>query len=88
VYSYLVRQEAANYDIFVSYSRADAAAAETLRSRLHDAGLNAFLDRYGLPAGQPWQSWLEQHLGTCGALVALIVHSASVSGSTAKFSLR
>jgi TIR domain len=72
VYSNLVRQGAANYDVFVSYSRSDAAAAETLRARLHDAGLNTFLDRYGLPAGQPWQPWLEQHLGTCGALVALI----------------
>ena len=72
MYSNLVRQGAGNYDVFVSYSRADAAAAETLRARLHEAGLNVFLDRCGLPAGQPWQPWLEQHLGTCGALVALI----------------
>jgi hypothetical protein len=72
VYSYGVRQEAADYDVFVSYSRADAAAAQTLRTRLRGAGLTAFLDRYGLPAGQPWQPWLEQHLGTCGAFVALI----------------
>ena len=56
----------------MSYSRADAAAAATLRARLHEAGLNAFLDRYGLPAGQPWQPWLEQHLKTCGALVVLV----------------
>jgi hypothetical protein len=72
VYSYLVRQGAANYDVFLSYSRADAAAAETLRARLHEEGLTAFLDRYGLPAGQPWQPWLEQHLGSCRALVVLV----------------
>jgi hypothetical protein len=72
VYSHLVQVGAANYDVFVSYSRADAAAAETLRTRLRDAGLTAFLDRYGLPAGQPWQPWLEEHLGTCGALVVLV----------------
>ncbi|MBV8107921.1 MAG: TIR domain-containing protein, partial [Hyphomicrobiales bacterium] len=60
------------YDVFLSYSRADSVAAEMLRARLKESGLCAFLDRYGLPAGQPWQPWLEQHLGTCGALVALL----------------
>jgi len=41
------------YDVFLSYSRADSAAADTLRARLKEAGLSAFLDRYSLPAGQP-----------------------------------
>ena len=60
------------YDVFLSYSRADSAAAETLRARLKEAGLNAFADRYGLPAGHPWQSWLEQHLSACRALIVLV----------------
>jgi TIR domain len=60
------------YDVFLSYSRADGAAAETLRSRLKDKGLSAFLDRYGLAAGQPWQPWLEKRLGDCHALVVLL----------------
>src|ERR1700728_2358719 len=60
------------YDVFLSYSRADSAATETLRARLKGAGLSAFLDRYALPAGQPWQPWLEEHLGKCRALVALL----------------
>ena len=35
------------YDVFLSYSRADSAAAASLRTRLdQDAGLKAFLDRY------------------------------------------
>jgi hypothetical protein len=71
VYSGLVHGGDA-YDVFLSYSRADVAAAEKLRSRLKEAGLNPFLDRYGLPAGQPWQPWLEQHIGSCRALVALV----------------
>lgn len=53
---------AASYDVFLSCSRADSDAAETLRARLREAGLSAFLDRYALPAGQPWRPWLEQHL--------------------------
>ena len=60
------------YDVFLSYSRADSAAAEALRARLKEAGLTAFLDRYALPAGQPWQPWLEQHLKFCRALAALV----------------
>jgi hypothetical protein len=67
-----VQAGAANYDVFVSYSRADAVAAEAVRTRLRQAGLTAFLDRYGLPAGQLWQPWLEQHLGSCCALVVLV----------------
>jgi hypothetical protein len=59
-------------DVFLGYSRSDSAAAETLRSRLKEAGLNAFLDRYGLPAGQPWQPWLEHEIGSCGALIVLV----------------
>jgi hypothetical protein len=61
-----------SYDVFVSYSRADSAAAESLRARLKEVGLSAFLDRYGLPAGQPWQPWLERQLSSCRALVALV----------------
>jgi hypothetical protein len=60
------------YDVFLSYSRSDSVAAETLRARLKEGGLNAFLDRYGLPAGQPWQPWLEDHLRSCRALVVLV----------------
>ena len=52
----------AGYDVFLSYSWADAAAAETLRARLRDAGLTAFLDRYALPADRPWQPDLEAAL--------------------------
>jgi WD40 repeat protein len=71
VYCGIVRDGGA-YDVFLSYSRADSAASETLRARLEEAGLTAFLDRYGLPAGQPWQPWLEQHLKTCRALIVLV----------------
>ena len=73
-----------DYDVFLSYSRADSAAAETLRTRLREAGLSTFLDRYALPAGQPWQPWLEQHLGACRALSRSSGRTASGSGSSAK----
>jgi WD40 repeat protein len=67
-----VQKPADSYDVFLSYSRADAAAAETLRERLAQIGLRPFLDRNGLPAGQPWQPWLEQIVGSCRAQVVLL----------------
>ncbi len=63
---------AAAYDVFLSYSRADAAAADQLRTRLAEAGLKTFLDRYSLPGGKPWQPELETALGHCRALVVLL----------------
>jgi hypothetical protein len=60
----------AGYDVFLSYSRADGAAADHLRSVLADAGLAAF--RYTLPSGKPWQPKLGAALRNCRALVALL----------------
>jgi hypothetical protein len=55
--------EAAASDVFLSYSRADAQAVEAVRARLREAGVTSFLDRMKLPAGQPWQPFLENELG-------------------------
>src|SRR3954454_20846221 len=60
------------YDVFLSYTRADAVAAEMLRTWLAEADLLAFLDRYALPAGQSWQPQLEAALARCRALVVLL----------------
>ena len=67
---------AAAYDVFLSYSRADAAAADQLRTRLADAGLKTFLDRYSLPGGKPWQPELEEE----GALAARRACRAATRG--------
>jgi hypothetical protein len=36
------------------------------------SGLKRVRRPLGLPAGQPWQPWLEKHLGSCRALVVLV----------------
>src|SRR3954453_10345648 len=43
-----------------------------LRTRLREAGLRAFLDRYALSAGQPWHLQLEAELARCRALVVIL----------------
>ena len=63
---------AAASDVFLSYSRADARAVEVVRARLSEAGITSFLDRRGLPAGQPWQPFLEKELGRSGAVAVFL----------------
>jgi energy-coupling factor transporter ATP-binding protein EcfA2 len=63
---------AAASDVFLSYSRADAGAVEAVRARLSEAGVTSFLDRTKLPAGQPWQPFLEKELGRSGAVAVFL----------------
>jgi WD40 repeat protein len=60
------------FDVFLSYSRADAEATRQVQSRLTEAGVATFLDRDQLPAGQPWLPALEQAIAACGAIVVLV----------------
>jgi TIR domain len=62
----------AAYDVFVSYNWRDREAAERVASALRDNGLNAFLDRWYLVPGQPWQRALETALTACRAVAVFI----------------
>jgi hypothetical protein len=69
----------ADYDVFLSYSRADEAAANALRDRLVDDGkFQVFIDWRALLAGRPWQPALEW--SSCSA------PSASPAGSIGRYS--
>ena len=57
---------------FISYSRSDSLAAEALRAHLTTVGISTFLDRYALPAGQPWQPQLEQAIARCNSMAVLL----------------
>jgi WD40 repeat protein len=59
-------------DVFLSYSRPDAPAVLAVRARLSEAGITSFLDRTRLPAGQPWQPFLEKELGRSGAVAVFL----------------
>lgn len=51
-------------DVFISYNRRDAAAADGLRARLQEAGIESFIDHQQLPLGQSWQPRLEAAINT------------------------
>jgi TIR domain len=62
----------ATYDVFVSYSRADARHAADIDSILRSKGLMPFFDRRSLAPGLPWLKALEQAIGAAKAAIALI----------------
>jgi tetratricopeptide (TPR) repeat protein len=53
----------ASYQVFLSYSSADAAAVESIACRLREVGIGVFFDRWDLVPGEPWQEALEGALG-------------------------
>jgi hypothetical protein len=63
----------AGYDVFLSYSRADKAAADAIRDRVvQDAKFSVFIDWRALAAGRPWQPALEAALAQCRAMIVLL----------------
>jgi hypothetical protein len=64
-----------NYDVFISYSRADARYAADIDSGLRQEGLRTFFDRSNLVAGLPWVRALEESIGAAKAAVILLGRS-------------
>ena len=69
--------EKKGYDIFLSYSRSDARAVETVARYLSDVGLDVWLDQWLLIPGQPWQEALEEALERSSAIAVFIGPSPS-----------
>jgi hypothetical protein len=59
------------YDVFISYSREDKDAADTLVNALQEASLRVFMDRIALKAGASWQREIFEALETCSATALL-----------------
>ena len=60
------------YDVFISYSRADARCATDIDSVLRQKGLRTFFDRRDLPPGLPWVRALEEAIGAAKAAIVLL----------------
>ncbi|MGD9982126.1 MAG: toll/interleukin-1 receptor domain-containing protein, partial [Hyphomonadaceae bacterium] len=57
-------------DVFLSYSREDAARAEQVAKGLQAAGLQVFWDTE-IPPGTTWADYIESKLNQCKALIVL-----------------
>jgi len=58
-------QSAPRFDVFLSYQRTDQEAVKYLARRFREAGLQAWLDRWSLIPGEPWQEAVEKALDDC-----------------------
>ncbi len=58
-------------DVFLSYARTDAAAAERLRAALQGLGLTVFFDTEGLDGGDVFPDVLDREVKTAGAVVGV-----------------
>ena len=75
----------ATYDVFVSYSRADARHAADIDSVLRSKGLRPFFDRRSLAPGLPWLRALEQAIA--GAKAAIVLIGPRGLGNTQQYEL-
>ena len=58
--------------VFLSYSRSDLEACNTLRALLEQAGLDTFRDEDNIRAGEHWLMRLQETLQECSAFIVLI----------------
>lgn len=57
------------YDVFLSYSRADAERVQPLRDALRAMGYRVFFDVQSIDPGTPWKRRLERAIRDCRTLV-------------------
>src|ERR1035437_7726542 len=63
-------------DIFISYSREDAAQAEQLAELLASAGLSCWIDKSGIDLATSWSREIVQAIDGCKAFVVLLSTSS------------
>ena len=59
--------QAHRFDVFLSHNSADKPAVEAVAERLTTEGIAAFLDKWHLIPGDPWQEALEEALQASAA---------------------
>jgi len=71
------------YDVFISYSRKNEAAARHLSERLQQAGLSVFIDRKDIDVGAAWQQTIYEALDDC-SMTAVLYSPSFVASKVCK----
>lgn len=79
-----IRLVAVRQKVFVSYRRADSAAADAVLARLEAEGYGVWLDRSDIEGGKRWRIAIEQALQDCDAVVFMISQAALQSDEVYK----
>ncbi len=62
----------ADFDVFLSHNSRDKPQVEQIAMRLHDRGLRAWLDKWELRPGFPWQEGLEGGIQAARAVAVFV----------------
>src|SRR5256885_3342968 len=71
-------------DIFISYSRKDAAQALELAERLRVRGIDVWIDQSGIEAAKSWSKEIVRAIDECKAFLVLISTSAQQSQNVSR----
>jgi hypothetical protein len=70
--------------IFISYSRRDTEIVDSIVQAMQDAGLDVWIDRHDIQAGNTWRVQIVQAIDTCDAFVLMLSLSSAASDNVRK----
>lgn len=65
--------------IFISYARKDHFFVELVRDKLREAGIEVWIDRESLLAGDEWRGGIDRGIADCQAVVVVLSEAAAAS---------
>jgi hypothetical protein len=66
-------------EIFTSYSRRDTETVDSIVGKMTQAGINVWLDRADIKAGNTWRVQIVQAIDTCAAFVLMLSPNSAAS---------
>lgn len=72
-----------SYEVFLSYSKTDAAIADVVRAKLSDAGLSVFAFHKAKLRADSWQEQIREALVECSAMVLILTRANLISPNLA-----
>jgi hypothetical protein len=70
--------------VFISYSRRDTATVDSIAKAMQEAGLDIWIDRQDIQAGNMWRVQIVQAIDTCDAFVLMLSPSSAASDNVRK----
>jgi hypothetical protein len=70
--------------IFISYSRRDTQIVDSIAQAMMDSGLEIWIDRQDIQAGNTWRVQIVQAIDTCDAFVLMLSPSSAASDNVRK----
>ena len=70
--------------VFTSYSRRDTETVDTIVAKMAQAGINVWIDREAIKAGNTWRVQIVQAIDTCHAFVLMLSPNSAASDNVRK----